>query len=87
MRLVVFMQLLLMGANAWVVVSNEGRITFLGGIDVDPTRTGMVASLRFQRRGVQKWKLSYDDIGPVGSLVSTFFIADDQNVNVLTVDQ
>ena len=47
----------------------------------------MVASLRFQRRGVQKWKLSYDDIGPVGSLVSTFFIADDQNVNVVTVDQ
>ena len=60
--------------DAWVVVSNEGRITFLGGIDVDPTRTGMVASLRFNRRGIQKWKMSYDDIGPINNKVSTFFL-------------
>ena len=48
--------------EAWVVVNNEGRITFLGGLDIDPTRAGMVASLQFKKRGKPKWEISYDDV-------------------------
>lgn len=63
--LVYFLVLAFLGfpAHAWVVVNNEGRITFLGGLDIDPTRAGMVASLQFKKRGKSKWELSYDDIG------------------------
>lgn len=45
-----------------MLVSKEGRITLLGGLDLDPTRTGVMANIIFKKQGVKQWEMKYSHL-------------------------
>jgi len=68
----------------WVLVSKEGRITLLGGLDVDPTRSGVAASIVFKKQGVRQWEMRYDDRTNTG--MGRFVLANHEPRKVLAIN-
>jgi acyl-[acyl carrier protein]--UDP-N-acetylglucosamine O-acyltransferase len=66
------------------LVSKEGRITLLGGLDVDPSRTVALASIKLMKEGVRQWELGYED--PTKATLSRFIIANAERKRLFSVD-
>ncbi|OLP84056.1 hypothetical protein AK812_SmicGene35115 [Symbiodinium microadriaticum] len=71
--------------EGWVLVSKEGRITLLGGLDVDPTKTGMEPSIIFRRQGVRQWEARYST-SQINGIPGKFILANKDSTSVFTID-
>lgn len=67
--------------GGWVLVSREGRVTLLGALDIDPTRSGMQASVVFKQKSSQQWVMRYE----TGE--DSFTVANRDDRQVLTLYQ
>jgi hypothetical protein len=75
---------LLRAVQAWVLVSKEGRITLLGGLDLDPSRTQGLATMQFKKEGKRQWELAYED--STRATLSRFIIANADGKRLFSVD-
>lgn len=66
-------------------MSKEGRITLLGGLDVDPTKTGMEPSIIFRRQGVRQWEARYST-SQINGIPGKFILANKDSTSVFTID-